>query len=545
MAEETTRKVIQERQHSTLKERREQIRVNILGWKGGRPYIDARLSRFAGEDDVDWSGGYRIGSTDQTIIAGRRQQAHVLPYLGRIVDKINQYIFAKPATREGIDADFEKDADRQGNAVAELMKRANSYLTTARWCWLKVDAPRQENGREYTRADKARLKVRPYWQVVSPLKVVDWKIDDAGRTSWVLYEDIAEIADDPFTPAVRYKYRQLWRPGKVTTYRYGNQGESNADKIVSQETINLSLTDVVPWVLVGEVSCDPHWFDSCEGVGRTILDLESCNRQNFFNTVFAQPYIPASVLETTMQKFRCDAHAAVAMIFGYNYPILLSEGDQAPGYMMPDADATGKMGEELGRLRKELYDSIGLMVMQETKQVASAEAKAFDHNEVAAVMGERAGVLEQAEAKGAEITNQYDPSLPVWRPEYSREFKVDDSGAHVEPLVKALNVSMPPELHRFGLERLYGAIRGLGTGKLDPEREAAILAAIEDFDPGAGMVDVLSGARPGEGDGTQAGAGKAAALTALEALQARATKEGDDDSAGRYAKMIADLEGAA
>ena len=55
----TENEIIAERMHPVLVKRQEQIGINILGWRGGREYIEARLSRFAGEDEIDWSGGTR------------------------------------------------------------------------------------------------------------------------------------------------------------------------------------------------------------------------------------------------------------------------------------------------------------------------------------------------------------------------------------------------------------------------------------------------------------------------------------------------------
>jgi len=368
------------------------------------------------------------------------------------------------------------------------MKKLNAYLTVARWAWVRIDAPRTDAGKEFSRSDKARLKLRPYWQIVSPLKVVDWFIDAAGVVQWVLYEDTAYEAADPLAPAVSYKYRELWRDGKVTRYRYGDAGTAKEGKIVSQETVPLTYSNPahpVPWVLAGEISAEPHWFDSCESVSRTILDLESCNRQNFFNTVFPQPYLPASVIDMVKQNFQVDAEKAVSMVMGYNYPILLGPDDPTPGYIMPDAAATGSMGEELKRLRKELFDSIGLMVMQETRAVASGESRAFDHNEVAQVMSERAGRLEDTERAAASITAAWDTSLTPWQALYARDYKIQSASEIIEPLTKALNVSMPAEMQRFTLSQLFEGIKRAAGNAVTPELEQEIADAIAVFEPSA------------------------------------------------------------
>jgi len=462
----TEREIIAERMHPVLVKRREQIAINILGWRGGMEYIEARLSRFAGEDEVDWAGGVRgsIGDNNSTAarrdnsgtkITGRKDQAHVFPHLDRVVGKIDQKIFSTSPKRADIDPDFLADADRKGHHLDEIMKGVNSFLTVARWGWIKINAPERPTDDagelvEITQDVKEKFKLRPFWEAISPLKVVDWIIDDSGEVQAVLFEDWRFESASLKEPASRVRVRELWEPGNVTVYKFGVT-DKDKDEIVSQEEKPTEGLDIVPWVPVGRISKRPHWFDSIESVNRSIMDLESCNRQNYFNSVFAQMHMPAATLEVVMQAFSVDAQQAVTMLTGYNYPIMVPEGEQPPGYIMPDSAALESLGNELNRLRKEMGDSIGLMVQQESRQVASGEAKAFDQEDIADVMSERAKMLEDAERKGAQITHAWDDTLPLWEPQYTRDFTKIDPADIVPRLSEAAQISMPPELYRLVL----------------------------------------------------------------------------------------------
>ena len=466
--------VIASRENVVYNARKDQLAINTLGWHGGRPYVDARLSRFPGESTADWSGGTR---TDGSSFSGRREVSHVIPYLDRIVTKINQYVFAIPPKRDGITDEVKNDISLNGESVDELMVKINSYLTVCGWAWIGIDAPVVELGTQISQAEKESLKVRPYWSAYSPLTVVDWYFSTDGTLQWVLTEGIDYINANPFLAPQAIKYRKLWEKGQVTKFIY----KANSEKIESSIAYPLSYTDKVPFVLVGTISAEPYGFDNLESINKTIMDLESCNRQNFYNSVFPQMKIPVSVLDNIMQKFNVTAEAATQMVMGYNYPILMSENDKEPGFIMPDASAIGTMRTELTQLKTELFNSTGLMLQQETRQVASAESKAWDFLDVQAVMKERSRILQQAEEKAVAISVSWDKDFPNWTPEYNNNFDIIDFKSDMEALVLANSLTLPVEMKKFIAKRVFDLIRSKGK-QLNNLEEQAILGAIESSD---------------------------------------------------------------
>lgn len=479
MANNTEFKIIEERINPILSMRYNQLEINLLGLYGGRPYVEERLSRFAGESQIDWSGGTRV---DGSIVTGRLEQAHCIPYLGRIAEKINQHVLGVSPSRPNADNAILEDITTDGLSINQFMREVNIIVTACRWAWIGIDAPANQSGRQISQAEKVSKKIRPYWTLYSPLDVLDWCFDSKGGLLWLLTETTETEGTDPRAKQSATKKRMLWEPGKVTTYIYGKNGH-----ITDQAEVALSLQKIVPFLPVGTISPKPYKFDDLESINRTIMDLESCNRQNFFNTVFPQAYLPESVLEAVMQKFNVTAEEAVSRIIGYNYPIIVPKDEKEPGYMMPDASAIGTMGEELKRLRKELYDTVGLMLQQETREAISAESKAWDFLDIEAVMRERANVLEDAEKKAVAISKAWDNDFPGWLPTYNRTFAVRDFKAEVEALVMAGNVSMPPEMQKFVLEKLFDAISQLGAETIDPKRQDKIIKAISDFAGGGNM----------------------------------------------------------
>lgn len=462
-------KVIQERENPVYTARSYQMQTNLLGYYGGRTYVEQRLSRWAGEAIADFDGSTR---SDGSIITGRKEQAHVVPHLRRITNKINEFVFAKTPVRDGLPEDIANDIAVNGKSIDEVMSEVNTLITVHGWCWIGIDAPSLPNNGVITQQQKEQLGIRPYWTVYSALEVVDWYIKD-GEIQWLITEGTQYIGDNPLLPPQEAKYRKLWQNGLVTTYFY------NGDKITSSEVQNISYNGV-PFVLVGNISEYPHSFDDLEGINRTIMDLESVNRQNYFNCVFPQMYLPISVLDTVMQKFNVTAETAVQMIMGYSYPILLAPEDVTPGYIMPDSSAIGTVRDEITSLKKELYDSVGLMLRQETKASISAESKAFDHLDVSAVMHNRANILEDAESKAQNIAYEWDNSYPQWVPIYNTDFDVDDFAEQMQSLILATNANnIPIELQRVVHKEILRVLDKKST--IEDSDKLSIIEAINSY----------------------------------------------------------------
>jgi len=478
MPEKTEFDIIAERKHKILVARDEQLAINILGWHGGRPYIDERLSRFAGETAVEWEGG----TYENRNVTGRKQQTHALPYLARIVNKINQYTFSEAVMRDDLNTEISEDISRTGRSLQQIMMEVNSYLTVARWCWIRVDAPNIA-GVELTQAEKDRKKIRPYWSVLSPRSVVDWKIASDGTVEWVLIEWEDYRADDPRFEATTVKCRSLWEPGKVTKYWYD---QDDMSKIVSSEekAYNYGKIPIFP---VGEISDEPHFFDDTEGVNRSIMNLGSANYANFFRCVFPQIYLPISILKNAASALNVTEARAAELLMGFNYPVFLEPEDQVPGYIMPDSAGIESMRKEIKELVEEMYGTIGLIHQHPSKQVQSGISKEFDFQDILEVVKERADILEAAEKKAVQISHEWDDRFPEWTPKYNRALEVGSLKEDLDAITSASSVQMPPEMVRFILNKLYERLKKIGTGKVDPDEEKAILAAIEVFEPSVSL----------------------------------------------------------
>lgn len=470
------------RKNSIYDARFDQMEINLLSVQGGREYVKRRLSRFSGESKIDWEGGSRA---DGIEVTGRKQQTHCFPYAGRIVNKISQHVFSDTPKREGIAPEIEQDASADGRSINDLMRMANDYVTACGWCWLGVDAPSIDG--QVSQLEKTSQKIRPYVQVYSPLEVVDWKFDGIGGLSWLITESKETESTTFDQPEMCYTVRRIWTLGEVRTVKLAP--DAKGKMVVISEDITPIGYSGVPFILVGTIRASGHAFDDIESVNRTIMDLESVNRAGFFKSHYPQMVLPVSCIQNYSDAYGATGAAAAELIVGMNYPILISKDDPNPFYMMPSGSDMGALRVELQHLKSNMFESVGLMLQSESRQVASAESKAWDYLDVAQVMKARAEILETAENKVAEIMNEWDSSVKVWVASYNRQFDIGDFGQEMNALIMAVNTSMPDEMHRMILTKIFNRLDRLGS-EVSPEQRKEIELAIAEFTPNAMTLNI-------------------------------------------------------
>jgi hypothetical protein len=480
-------KVIAEREHPYVTARKCQIEINLLGLKGGRPYIDKRLSRFPGETKEMFEGG-TVTLTGQKI-TGRREQAHVIPYLERIVTKTNQYLFGGGRIkREGVE-DAEEvvhDITRTGTSLTSLMKRVTSNLMASKWCWLGIDAPTRTGAESM--ADAESMKLRPYWNFYGATDVVDWQFDNMGKLVWLLTEQYVAKGDNPMMARSHVKVRRLWERGSVTTFVYKKDGTEQ--KIVRAEGMELPFVEV-PFVLCGEPSKDPITFDSLEGIHRTIMDLNSASRQNYFESMYAQIYLPASVKEALQESRELsNVTKEVAGALGMHVPIFLQEGDPTPGIITPNNSSFESVRKEAGELKVELFETAGLMLSRAGRQVESAEAKAWDHFDIENSLADMAQQCEEIETRAVAVSRVIDSTFPEWTPSYPRKFRVQDLAKDLQMYIMLGQIDLPEALAGIQYQRIMDTLDQMGGQPLTAEQVEEAKASIQNFVASGGMAPV-------------------------------------------------------
>lgn len=450
---EKTKSVVETRTHATLSARLTQINLNWLCYKAGKPYIQTRLHRGVHEDDGSWNG---IIETDGTItVPSRINRTHFVPYATRIVDKIEEHIYASPIKRDDADPYFLKNTDRTGRDVNGVMKALFEYWTVCGWAWIGVDRTSATGAPSITKADKERNKDGVFWTVYAPWEVVDWSFDAAGNLRWLITQRNYLENEDPTVEAEARVIRTLWKPGGGERMTLNAAGE-----MILVEPFTIPFGGI-PFRAIGEITDSPHWFDSIEMIAASLLNMESEAHTNLSKGVYALPVVPSDlgqpsgatglgkqgkeVVEATSTKL------TIQKIYGRKNPIFEDESSKGTTrFVSPDAGDVRAYPEEIERTKKSLYEVAGLGIskQKDTADAESADAKQFDHLDINAVLRDMAQMLQRIEETAVEMSASFDKEFKAYEPVYPTEFNVIDFASMMDGVEKmdALGISLPKTL---------------------------------------------------------------------------------------------------
>lgn len=452
------------RKHQILEAREDQLLTNLLAYAGGQPYIEARLSRMPAESDTDF-----LGDASQVPPSlGRRDRAIVVNYMRRIATKINQYVFASGVAREKMDPKYGADITATGVSLNQFMADVSSALTVQRWCWAGVDRPAMPTPRSVAAGEKSGDRI--FWRLYNATDVVDWRYDISGKLSWLVTADEEYDNSDPESAATVTPVRYLWKPGQVTRMAITKK---DGNTVVTREDIPFGLQEV-PFLQIGLISADPWWADEVERIQRCIMDLLSSRDTQIFRAVFALLVVSQSFAAETADTGSKTKEARRKI--GVGNPIVEAPEDKGlTRYLAPPPEVFQVIGDAVKQLEAQLYEIVGLnMSVPESRQVASAEAKSWDHLDPETVLAERATILEETENKLVELSARLGgPNFTPWTAKYSKAFDISDFKADMEGILTATNLVSSP---RAGAMIERAAIKSIARefDVEDAERDAAL-----------------------------------------------------------------------
>jgi hypothetical protein len=469
-------KIIGERRHRVHQARAGQIELNILAAKGGRPYVDARLWRAPNESDLSWHGhGYLRLGDDGAV--GRKARAAMVNDAGRVVGKITQYLFKDPVKREGSDEAWSADVDGHGTGVDMFWVNASEALTSSQWMWLQADraaplADADGKPRNRTLAEKARDRDVIRWTLWPSPSVPDWGIDATGKLRWLITESERYDNADPEIQPTAYKLRTLWRliDVGVEAVQY-SVGEEKTEEIGRSLIPGL---DQLPFVLLGTPSDDPWWFDDVENIQAQLLNLDSLHVENLFKAVFPQMVIPESSLNSLEMKLveragQNNGESLMMMVReivrGLDTPMVESAAESGiTRFIQPSAGDLKIIPDETDRKRKLLFDMVGLSLFnRETRQIQTAESKAFDHMDTESTLKHRARVMQEAEERLVELSKKVDPLFKEYAPEWPNSFEIPDPTGDAAAITLIANMpDTTPALRKLAMHAALRTLADVG-----------------------------------------------------------------------------------
>lgn len=477
--------ILATRRHKVLEARADQIGINILAYHGGTPYIDARLCRFPAESDIDFFGSFggelnekRFNTSGgATRAIGRKDRAFLINYARRVAAKINQYVFATSPQRENADPAFLLDATATGMSLNQFMGEISSLVTAARWCWIGIDRPASSGSRSIAARERAGDRV--YWQIYDPTEVVDWSFGSNGRLNWLITQTSEYLNGDPRQEAKTVSIRYLYEPGKVTRLQFNG----NKDDFDAQIETPIGMSEI-PFVLGGMISDAPWWFDDLERIQRAVMDLHSSRDHQIFRAVFALLVISRAFADHLSTEGITTTEARRKIGIG-NPLIETADESGLTRYLEVPTTVFATIRDAINDLQAQLYEIVGLnMSVPESRQVASAEAKQWDHLDPETVLRERATLLEEVEGKAVEMSRQLGGGVfTPWQPVYGKKFDISDFEADLAALTSVGALSLPASgekiVQKCGLRAIA---KHFG---IDAKELQDALAEVDSYDPEA------------------------------------------------------------
>jgi len=449
-------------------------RRSMEAYSGGEEYIKKALIRHTNELPPEYQE--------------RIDRAFYVNFPRRVATLITQFVLAKRPNREKANTDYVEDFSRTGLRVDEVMRQFSTLLNICGCAWLCVDAPSFQG--QPTKEDEQKNRLRPYCVTLSPLAVPDWCYGPDGNLLWVLTSEWQTENSDPFTAAQEVEIRKLWTRDTVYIVRRRSQAEDTVEEMPNP-------LGVVPFIRHVEVDGfglgENHWFEDVVRISDAILNSNSEAQMNCLKQMFGLLVVPEDFLDNI--KAQQDAESP-QQAERKNEPLswtlarsaALFESNEAKGtarYIQPAGTETATIRTEVDSMRKELYSVVGLSTSKEgTRLVESAEAKAWDFQNMEAYMETRADILEQAEVKAWELLAQWDTSITVPNVIYNRNFTILDLQNAVATLLELSGFNQENDVYQREIGKTAVALLNR-LRQLPSEVQEEINKLIDQSTPGA------------------------------------------------------------
>ncbi len=351
----------------------------------------------------------------------RKKRGYYLNYVSSVTDLFVSYLFQSNITRQIDDnsltdqfKEFYEDADRHGTNYSLLIQQAEVFAIVAGHVGVLVDAPiEMELDSE---EDRKVRRYHPYLTLVRAQQILDWELDELGKFRWVKLE-VPTIRERDWRDAVDEKTRTfiIWRTDGWEKW------EVLDDKATRVASGSNTLGEVPLVIVRNERSLIHPWFG--ESAVRDIADLNIAIL-NLCSLMDEEAYTRClSVL--IMEKSDVDAPVQL----GHHNVLEYAVGTQPPSYLTPGETPLKLLGEQVERLRDEIYHLAkmgGTTGIRKMREATSGIAYAFEFNETNQSLAHKAECLEQAETEIHRLLAKR------WTQEfkgvilYPREFGVDD-----------------------------------------------------------------------------------------------------------------------
>ena len=386
------------RRHDEYAARETEWRRSRDAYLGDEKYIGSALVRHVSELELEF--------------AERRRRAYYFNYPRAIARRITQYVLAADPVRRGADPRLVEDWSRTGLRTSEVMRQLSTMLNVYGRAWLLVESPEFPG---VPTVEEARANNwRPYVTALSPLDVTDWACGSDGRLLWAVVAEDTVDKSDPFAPPVRHRRRRLYFRDRPAAQGVNPVGEVPLIPVAEPDGFGMD---------------SGHWFEDVVRISEAILNNESEAQMNVVKQMFGMLVVSDTFARGARKTAAESGGGSFAATVARSAAVIESVDEKGISrFISPSGITNETIRQENLHLKSELYDVVGLAVQSASRESQTAEAKAWDFQNVGQFLATRADLLEQAESAAWHMLHRYDPAIPVPEVVYNRKFAVRDLG---------------------------------------------------------------------------------------------------------------------
>jgi len=392
------------------------------------------------------------------------------PYARGIVNAFVNFVTKTDPTRKNIKKgdDFLDNVDQGGRTMKAFIRHSLSMQRVLGEYNVLVDMPEIKET-PLSKMHQMQLGQRPYCVPVLPQNLVDWSIGNNGLYEWILIETAwyeSHIEDDEPKEVKRRTYFD-----KEVFQVYEESEKGGAWKLVEAKPHPVKEVPMIR-IHADDIDTDPatpeSWFYDLADLNRAIYNLDSIDIVNFHTQCFGQLILPATGSG--------DAEAAKIASTSEAW----TETEEENGisrYIQPTGIEHTTIEAKILTLRAEMYRLSGLYHKTDSKAAETAEAKAWDHEEMNQFLSAYADTGESLETDIFRLKAGWENSSTVVTVDYNKDFTVQDLEKIIASILDLKQVGYGSEVGRK--EALKRAYNQLLDGYVTEKTMRAIEAEID------------------------------------------------------------------
>ena len=375
----------------------------------------------------------------------RKKIAYFYNYCAPVVDIFVAHLFATPPTRDfgGLEKDelfksFLEDADLTGNTFSQFMREVGRFASVYGHVYVVVDKPAVNT---VTKQDQIEDDIRPYFSIITPENVFDWKMTRLPNGRVVL--DSIKIRESIKPDRYRIWNREGWELWEVSkkggTTQMVDSGKHGLGEVPGRVVYNknsgidgIGLSDI----------------QDIADVNKNIYYLCSDAKEIIENTAFPMLAMP--------EEDTSGADDEGEQAIGPRNILTFDKEKGQPYWLEPPHSSLAEIREWIQQDITEIFriaKMSGMKTTDESVQPWSGVALTVQNQQLMAALHEKADNMQQAEIALLELWAKWEKKKFEGKIEYPTNFAVQDMNNEFNNAVTALGVSIDSMVYNKEIQK--------------------------------------------------------------------------------------------